>query len=103
MVGQFFLSFFALRNFEFPAKIKKGGGKDPLDPLPLDAAIGRVLAPYRTGGCHGHRRRRRVQNTNKTQFLARDYRTFLLAKLYISVTRKGPSTHVIDATSFVTM
>ena len=25
MVGLFFLSFFALRNFEFPAKIKKGG------------------------------------------------------------------------------
>ena len=34
VVGLFFLSFFALRNFEFPAKIKKGGGKDPPDPLP---------------------------------------------------------------------
>jgi hypothetical protein len=27
VVRLFFLSFFALRNFEFPAKIKKGGGK----------------------------------------------------------------------------
>jgi hypothetical protein len=29
----FFLSFFARRNLEFPAKIKKGGGKDPPEPL----------------------------------------------------------------------
>jgi hypothetical protein len=29
--------------------------------------------------------------------------TFLLANLYTFVTQKGPSTHVIDATSFVTM
>jgi hypothetical protein len=62
-----------------------------------------VLAPYRPGGRHGHCRRHHVQNTNKTQLLASDYCTFLLAKLYISVTRKGPSTHVINATSFVTM
>jgi hypothetical protein len=70
---------------------------------PLDAAIGRVLVPYWPGGRHGHCRRRRVQNTNKTQLLASDYPTFLLAKLYIFATRKGPSTHVINATSFVTM
>ncbi len=31
------------------------------------------------------------------------YRTFYLAKLLIFVSRKGPSTHVIDATSFVQM
>jgi hypothetical protein len=43
------------------------------------------------------------QNTNKTQLLASDYHTFYLAELNIFVTRKGPSTHVIDATSFVTM
>ena len=68
---------------------------------PLDAAIGRVLVPFWPGGRHGYRRRRCVQNTNKTQLLASDYRTFLLAKLYTFVTQKGPSTHVIDATSFV--
>ncbi len=42
------------------------------------------------------------QNTHKTQLLASVYRTFLLAKLLIFVTRKGPSnTHVIDVTSLV--
>ena len=43
------------------------------------------------------------QNTNKTQLLASDYRTFLLAELNIFVIQKGPSTHVINVTSFVTM
>ena len=47
---------------------------------PLDAAIGRVLAPYRPGGRHGHRRRRRVKTQHKTQLLASVYRTFYLAK-----------------------
>jgi hypothetical protein len=70
---------------------------------PLDAAIGRVLVPYRPGGRHGYCRCRCVQNTNKTQLLASNYRTFLLAELSIFVTRKGPSTYVINATSFVTM
>jgi hypothetical protein len=41
------------------------------------------------------------QNTHKTQLLASVYCTFLLAKVLIFVTRKGPSTHVIDATSLV--
>ena len=44
-----------------------------------------------------------TMSTNKTQLLARNYCTCLLAELNIFVTRKGPSTHVIDATSFVTM
>ena len=44
---------------------------------PLDAAIGRVLAPYRPGGRHGHRCRRRVKTQHKTQLLASDYRTFI--------------------------
>jgi len=35
---------------------------------PLDSAIGRVLAPYRPGGCHGHRRRRRVKTHTKHNF-----------------------------------
>ena len=30
---------------------------------PLNAATGRVLAPYRPGGCHGHRHRRSNENT----------------------------------------
>jgi len=41
VVRLFFPSFFALRNFEFPAKIKKGGGKDPPDPLLLSHITGR--------------------------------------------------------------
>jgi hypothetical protein len=40
-------------------------------------------------------------NTHKTQLLASVYCTFYLAKLLILVTQRGPSTHVIDATSFV--
>ncbi len=40
---------------------------------------------------------------SKTQLFASNYHFFLLANLLIFVTRKGPSTHVIDATSFVTM
>ena len=47
---------------------------------PLDAIIGRVLAPYRPGGRHGHRRRRRVKTQHRTQLLASNYRTFYLAK-----------------------
>jgi hypothetical protein len=41
---------------------------------PLDSAIGRVLAPYRPGGRHGH-----CEKTHKTQLLASVYRTFYLA------------------------
>jgi hypothetical protein len=42
-----------------------------------------------------------VKTQHKTQLLASVYGTFLLAKLSNFVTRKGPSTHVIDVTSFV--
>jgi hypothetical protein len=70
---------------------------------PLDAAIGRVLAPYWPSGRHGYCRCRRVQKTNKTQLLASNYRTFFLAELSIFEARKRPSSHAIDATSFVTM
>jgi len=41
--------------------------------------------------------------TNKKYLLASNYCTFLLAELKISVTRKGPFTHVIDGISFLTM
>jgi hypothetical protein len=35
---------------------------------PLDSAIGRVLAPYRPGGRHGHCRRRCVKHNTKHNF-----------------------------------
>ena len=44
-----------------------------------------------------------ISVVSKTQLLPSDYRTFLLANLSVFVTRKGPSTHVINATSLVTM
>ncbi len=44
-----------------------------------------------------------VAVVSKTQLLASNYRTFLLANLSNFVTQKGPSTHIIDATSFITM
>jgi hypothetical protein len=45
-----------------------------------------------------------IQNTNKTQLLASNYGTF--RALVVSenfITQNGPSTQVIDATSFVLM
>ena len=68
---------------------------------PLDAAIGRVPAPYRPGGRHGRQFRKNTQNTNKTQLLASNYGTFRASVCENFVTRKGPSTHVIDVTSVV--
>jgi hypothetical protein len=44
-----------------------------------------------------------VAIVHKTQLLASVYRTFYLAKVVTFETRKGPSTHVIDAMSFVKM
>jgi hypothetical protein len=37
---------------------------------PLDAAIGRVLASHRHGGCHGRRFWLKTQNINKKRFFA---------------------------------
>jgi predicted GIY-YIG superfamily endonuclease len=42
-----------------------------------------------------------VKTQHKTQLLDSVYRTFYLAKVVTFETRNGPSTHVIDATSFV--
>jgi hypothetical protein len=42
-------------------------------------------------------------STNATQLLVSNYCTCLLAEQQIFVTQKGPSTHVIDTTSFITM
>jgi hypothetical protein len=44
------------------------GAHQWLHAKPLDAAIGRVLAPYRPGGRHGHRRCRRVKTQTKHNF-----------------------------------
>jgi hypothetical protein len=64
---------------------------------PLDAAIGRVPAPYCPDSSHG-----RPQNIKKTQLLTSNYGTFrALVVCENFVTRKGPSTHIIDATSVV--
>jgi hypothetical protein len=52
------------------------GAHPGLHSKPLDAAIGRVPAPYRPGGRHGRRFRKNTQNTNKTQLLACNYGTF---------------------------
>ena len=49
---------------------------------PLDAAIGRVPAPYCPGGRHGRRFRKNTQNTNKTQLLASNYSTFRASCLW---------------------
>jgi hypothetical protein len=38
---------------------------------------------------------------HKTQLVASVYRTFYLAKVVTFETQNGPSTHVIDATSYV--
>ena len=46
--------------------------------------------------------KKNTQNTNKTQLLASNYGTFrALVVCENFVSRKGPSTHVIDATSVV--
>ena len=69
---------------------------------PLDAAIGRVPAPYRPGGRHGEEFVETTQNTNKKLFLASQPTVDpLLVVCENFVTRKGPSTHVIDAMSFL--
>ena len=44
VVRLFFLSFFTLRNFDFPVKIKKGGGEDPPDPLTTDSEASSILS-----------------------------------------------------------
>ncbi len=43
------------------------------------------LMPYRPGGRHGHRRRRRDKNTTHNYLLASNYRTFLLTKVVIFI------------------
>ncbi len=69
---------------------------------PLNAAIGKVPAPYCPGSCHGQRIRWNNTNTNKTQLLASNYVTFWVLVVSESfISQNGPSTQVIDATSFL--
>ena len=78
------------------------GAHPGLHSKPLDAAIGRVPAPYRPDGRHGRRIRIKTQNTNKTQLLASNYSTFRALVIRENfIPQNGPSTQLIDATSFV--
>jgi hypothetical protein len=61
-------------------------------------------APYCPGGYHGQRICWNDTNTNKTHFLASNYGTFrALVVCENFIPQNGPSTQVIDATSFVLM
>jgi len=57
--------------------------------MPLDAAIGRVFAPYRPSGRHGHRFRRKKSSCGVVKSLF---------EASAQKARNGPSTHVIEAT-----
>jgi hypothetical protein len=60
----------------------------------LDAAIGRLFAPYRPGGRHGHRFRRKKSSCGVAK---------LLFKASVQTARNGPSTQLIEATSCIKM
>jgi hypothetical protein len=63
---------------------------------PLDAVIGRVLALYCRGGCHGRQLKSKTHNTTKKLFLtteAKSNENF--------APQNRPFTQLIDATSFV--
>jgi len=60
--------------------------------MPLDAAIGRLFAPYCLGGCHGH------------QFWRKKSSCGIVKSLFeasVKKARNGPSTQLIKATSCV--
>jgi hypothetical protein len=60
--------------------------------MPLDAATGRVFAPYCPSGRHGHRFQRKKSSFGIVKSLF---------EASIQKARNGPSTHVIEATSCV--
>jgi hypothetical protein len=60
--------------------------------MPLDAAIGQVFAPYRPSGRHAHQFRRKKSSCGVVKSLF---------EASIQKARNGPSTHVIEATSYV--
>jgi len=60
--------------------------------MPLDAAIGRLFAPYRPSGCHGHRFRHKKMSCGIVK---------LLFKASVKKAQNKPSTQLIEATSCV--
>ena len=59
--------------------------------MQLDAAIGRVFAPYRPSGRHGHRFRRKQLSCGVVK---------ALFEASVQKERNGPSTQLIEATSY---
>ncbi len=71
---------------------------------PLDAAIGRVPAPYYPSGRHGQQICWKHTKPNKKLFLASDYGTHRSLVVHENVIpQKRPSTQLINATSCVKM
>jgi hypothetical protein len=60
--------------------------------MPLDAAIGRLFAPYRPSGRHGHQFWRKKSSCGIVKSLF---------KASVQKARNGPSTQLIEATSCV--
>jgi len=60
--------------------------------MPLDAAIGRVFAPYRPSGRHGHRYRHKKLSCGVVK---------LLFEASVQKAQNGPSTQLIEAMSCV--
>jgi hypothetical protein len=60
--------------------------------MPLDAAIGKVFAPYCPGGCHGHRLWSKKSSCGVVK---------LLFEASIQKAQNGPYTQLIEATSCV--
>ena len=62
----------AIATTMLPGRYARGTSPDKayrwLHAKPLDSAIGRVLAPYRPGERHGHRRRRWSKHNTKHNF-----------------------------------
>ena len=63
-----------------------------LPEMPLDAAIGQVVAPYCPSGRHGHRFWRKKSSCGVVK---------LLFEASVQKARNGPSTQLIEATSCV--
>jgi len=63
-----------------------------LPEMPLDATIGRLFAPYRPSGCHGHRFRRKKLSCGVVK---------LLFEASVQKARNGSSTQLTEATSCV--
>ena len=79
------------------------GAHPGLHSKPLDAAIGRVLVSHRRGGRNGRRFWSKTQNTNKKLFLASSWPTVDWSQKLceLSTPQIGPSTQLIDVTSFI--